>query len=200
MVSLYLGIAGLAIFVAAVGVLGVWVRQQPTRAVAERTSRIAHFLFFACLGAPVLVAAFVPGLTHLDPLVGLEPLPFMPLRLVVGAALAVPGLYLMGASNVALRSLGTGANAFRLTQRIVHGNVYEHTRNPMSLGYYLLCVAIGLLSGSTLLTLYVLLGLIPAHLFFLKFFEERELPLRLGSSYEAYRARVPFLVPTGRRH
>lgn len=65
----------------------------------------------------------------------------------------------------------------------------------MSLGYYLSTLGLSFLIGSTLLTLYVLIGLIPAHLFFLKFFEERELELRFGESYKHYKREVPFLIP-----
>jgi protein-S-isoprenylcysteine O-methyltransferase Ste14 len=92
--------------------------------------------------------------------------------------------------------LGSGANAFRLTKQIVETDIYKYTRNPMSLGYYLGGLAIGFISGSTLFTLYVLLGIIPAHLFFLKFFEEFELELRLGESYKAYKLKTSFLIPT----
>ncbi len=65
----------------------------------------------------------------------------------------------------------------------------------MSLGYYLIGLSIAFLSGSTLLMLYVLLGIIPAHLFFLKFFEELELDLRFGETYQQYKRQVPFLFP-----
>jgi protein-S-isoprenylcysteine O-methyltransferase Ste14 len=91
--------------------------------------------------------------------------------------------------------LGSGANAFRLTRQIVAGDIYKYTRNPMSLGYYLLSPSLGFISGSTLVTLAVLLGLVPAHLFFLKFFEELELGLRFGESYEQYKQKAPFLIP-----
>ena len=101
----------------------------------------------------------------------------------------------MGMSNISLRALGSGANAFRLTQRIVDKDVYQYTRNPMSLGYYLIGLALGFISGSTLLTLYVVLGIIPVHLFTLKFFEEFELDLRLGEPYRQYKQKVPFLIP-----
>ena len=53
----------------------------------------------------------------------------------------------------------------------------------------------GFISGSTLLTLYVLFGVVPAHLFFLRFFEELELELRLGESYKEYKQKTPFLIP-----
>ena len=92
--------------------------------------------------------------------------------------------------------MGSGANAFRLTKQIVETDIYKYTRNPMSLGYYLFSLGVGFISGSTLLTLYVLLGLIPAHVFFLRFFEELELELRVGESYQAYKQNTSFLIPT----
>jgi protein-S-isoprenylcysteine O-methyltransferase Ste14 len=101
----------------------------------------------------------------------------------------------MGASNILLRAVGSGANAFKLTQRIVAKDIYQFTRNPMSLGYYLIGLGIAFISGSTLLTLYVLLGIIPAHLITIKFFEEMELELRFGEPYREYKQSVPFLFP-----
>lgn len=195
MVVLYLGLLGLLAFVVGAGILGLWLRRHPSKDNAERSSRIMHFLFFAGLGTPLLISIFYPGLTHLDELVGLSPFPGRPFFLILGIILAIPGLYLLGISNKSLRALGSGANAFRLTKRIVEKDIYKHTRNPMSLGYYLLALGAGFISGSTLLTLYVLLGIIPAHLFFLKFFEERELELRLGESYKLYKRKVSFLIP-----
>ncbi len=195
MIALYLGLLGLFAFLMGVGILGVWLRGHPSKENAEKSSRVMHFLFFAGLGAPIVVAFFSPGLRHLDNLVGLNPLPFQPLFLVVGILVALPGLYLMGASNTSLRALGSGANAFRLTRRVVANDVYQYTRNPMSLGYYLIGLSIAFLSGSTLLTLYVVFGIIPAHLFFLKFFEELELQLRFSESYMLYKQKVPFLFP-----
>lgn len=195
MITLYIGLLGLLAFVIGTVVLGLELRRSPASDKAERSSRVMHFLFFAGLGAPFLLGIFYPGLTRLDALVGLEPLPGRPLSLAAGAILGLPGLYLLGASNRLLRALGSGANAFRLTRRVVAWDVYKHTRNPMSLGYYLACLGLSLAIGSTLLTLYVLLGLIPAHLFYLKFFEERELELRFGEPYNQYRQEVPFLIP-----
>ncbi len=197
MLAIYLGLLGLFAFVAGVLACGIWLRRNPTRVNAEKSSRIMHFLFFSGLGAPFLVALIFPGLNNLDRLLGLPPLPFAPVCLAIGVLLALPGLYLLGASNRLLRAIGSGANAFRLTQRIVAGDVYQYSRNPMSLGYYLAALSIALLCGSSLLTLYVLLGIIPAHLFFLKFFEERELELRFGQTYQQYRQKVPFLFPRG---
>lgn len=195
MSALYLGTLGIITFVAGAAILGLWLRRSPSKENADRASRVMHFLFFAGLGLPPLVAAIYPGLTRLDAQVGLEPLPWGPLRLAAGVIVSIPGVYLLVVSNKLLRALGDGANAFRLTKHVVAQDIYQRTRNPMSLGYYLAALGLSLLIGSTVLTLFVLIGLVPAHLFFLKFFEECELELRLGLPYLQYKREVPFLIP-----
>lgn len=195
MFTYYLILIGLLFFVMGAAVLGVWLRRYPSKGNAEKSSRIMHFLFFAGMNAPLFIGLFYPGLTHFDEVVGLKSLPWRTFFLVLGIILAIPGLYLLAITNKVLRALESGANAFILTKRIVAANIYQHTRNPMSLGYYLFSLGVGFISGSTILTLYILLGLIPAHVFFLKFFEALELELRFGESYLEYRKSVPFLIP-----
>jgi protein-S-isoprenylcysteine O-methyltransferase Ste14 len=195
MFVLYLGLVGLLAFTVGAGILGAWLRKNPTKENAEKSSRVMHFLFFAGLVAPGSIMLFYPGLTHLDGLVGLQPLPWKSFFLVAGILLGIPGLYFLGISNKLLRALGSGANAFRLTKQIVETDVYQRTRNPMSFGYYLGALGLGFVSGSRLLTLVVILGVIPAHVFFLKYFEEVELELRFGEPYKQYKQKVPFLIP-----
>jgi len=199
MFVLYLGFGCLLVFTLGAGILGIQLRRIPEKSNAEKFSRIMHFLYFACLGTPFVISLFYPGLTNLDQLLSLDPLPWKTGFLIIGIFLMVPGLYFFAVSNKLLRSLGSGANAFRLTKNTVVTDIYQYTRNPMSLGYYLSALALGFISGSTLLTVYVLLGIIPAHLFFLKFFEEFELELRLGESYMAYKQQTPFLFPNFRQ-
>jgi protein-S-isoprenylcysteine O-methyltransferase Ste14 len=175
--------------------LGACLRRHPGKRSAEITSRILHFLFWLGI-VPAAGLGFVyPGLTHFDRELGLSPLPRHWVLLTVGALGLLIGTYLLVVSNVALRLWGQGANAFVLTQRLVVGNIYERMRNPMSLGLYLWSVGIGLLVGSTYLTLGALLVVIPVHIFYLKYFEEYELALRMGPSYLEYKRRVPFLLP-----
>ncbi len=195
MIVLYLGLFGLLAFVFGAGILGLWLRKNQSKENAEKSSRIMHFLFFAGLIFPSIIGLFHPGITHLDELVGLKSLTPKLLFLVVGIILIIPGLYFLVISNKLLRALGNGANAFRLTKKIVENDVYKTTRNPMSLGFYLFALAFGLIWGSTLITLGVLFGLIPAHIFFLKYFEELELELRFGEPYKEYKQKTPFLIP-----
>ena len=195
MIVLYLGLFGLLAFILGVGILGLWLRNNQSKENAEKFSRIMHFLFFAGLVAPGLIGIFYPGPTHFDELVGLTSLPLKPLFLVGGIILAIPSLYFLVISNKLLRALGSGTNAFILTKKVVGQDIYKYTRNPMSLGYYLLIVSIGFISNSTLITFGGLLGVIPAHIFFLKYFEELELEIRFGQSYKEYKQKTPFLFP-----
>jgi len=200
MFTIYLMVLGAVVFAVSVLILGLWLRKNPTKENAEKSSRILHFMFFVCYGVPITLGIFTPGLTHLDQLIGLEPLPLKTLFLVLGILLTFPGLYLFVVTNIFLRTLGSGANAFRLTKKIVAEDIYKRTRNPMSLGYYLILLALGFVLGSTTLTLVVALGFIPAHLFFIKYFEERELELRFGREYLEYKKNVPFLIPRFKRN
>jgi protein-S-isoprenylcysteine O-methyltransferase Ste14 len=195
MFTLYWVLVGLAVFAGGVAVLGVWLRKNPSKDNAEKSSRVMHFLFFAGMVTPPLVGLFYPGLTHFDERIGLKPLPWKPVFFALGILLAVPGFYFMIITNKLLRALGSGANAFILTKRVVADDIYRRTRNPMSLGFYLLALATSFISGSTFVTLAVVLGLIPSHIFFLKYFEDLELELRFGESYLEYKKRVPFLIP-----
>jgi len=195
MLILYLALLGIVAFTLGVWITGAWLRQYPSKVNAEKSSRIVHFLFFAGLGAPFLISIFNPGFSYLDELIGLDMLTFKFFFTIIGIVALIPGLYFLGASYNLIRTIGKGANAFRLTKHVVVQDVYERTRNPMSLGYYLFSLSAGFISGSTFLTIYVLLGIIPAHLFFLKYFEELELELRFGESYKEYKRKVPFLIP-----
>jgi protein-S-isoprenylcysteine O-methyltransferase Ste14 len=195
MFTIYYVIIGIIAFFIAAFILGLWLRGRRTKANAEKSSRVMHFLFFAGLVAPPIVGVIYPGLTHFDTLLGLPSLPFKPFFLVLGIILAMPGLYFLGVTNKLLRSLGSGTNAFILTKRIVDDEIYKRTRNPMSLGFYLFALALAFASSSTFVLLAASLGLIPAHAFFLKYFEELELELRFGESYLDYKRSVPFLFP-----
>ena len=195
MFTIYYTLIGIAAFFIAALVLGAWLCAHRTKENAERSSRVMHFFFFAGLVAPPLVAIVYPGLTRFDALLGLPSLPFKPFFLALGIILAIPGLYFLAVTNKLLRSLGSGTNAFILTKKIVDDDIYKRTRNPMSLGFYLFALALAFASSSTSLLFAVSLGLIPAHAFFLKYFEETELELRFGESYLEYKKTVPFLIP-----
>jgi protein-S-isoprenylcysteine O-methyltransferase Ste14 len=195
MLTLWSQVIGVAAFTLATLVLGVQMRRTPTKEAAHRLSRISHTFFWLAFFAPAFAGIITPGLTHFDALLGLPSLPWPVARWVLGVPLVLVGGYCASSSMRALKVRGAGMMAFQLTQQVVDTQVYERVRNPMSLGLYLQFVGVSLLVGSTWLLFASVVLYIPAHAFNLKFFEERELSARHGPSYDAYRARVPFLVP-----
>jgi len=138
-------------------------------------------------------------LTEYDELLGIPPLPFPMISQVTGALVMLIGVGFFLISIGVLLDRGEGLPAFELTKKLAAKDIYKRTRNPMSLGFYLICIGLSLLGGSTFFILWLLLVLIPVHVFFLKYFEERELEIRFGETYREYKQKVPFLIPTFRR-
>jgi protein-S-isoprenylcysteine O-methyltransferase Ste14 len=195
MIVIILQIIGIVIFTTGILWLGRWVRRAPEKEAAEKASRTSHLMLYVCLIFPGLIGILYPGLTHYDELLGFLSLPFHSMILIIGIILTVTGVILMSLSQQSLNKIGKGAAAFLLTKQVVSKRVYRWIRNPMSLGYYLMCLGVSLLARSTSLTLGTLLVVIPVHIFYLKYFEEVELDIRYGQSYREYKQRVPFLLP-----
>jgi protein-S-isoprenylcysteine O-methyltransferase Ste14 len=187
---------GVVAFLVGTVFVGVRIRQQPTAEAAHRLSQVMGVLYWLGLVAPVLAGVVYPGLTRFDAVLGLPSLPPSPVLAALGWVLVVVGALLVMASSRALKVVGSGFPAFVLTTTVVHQRVYQWLRNPMSLGWYLQCIGVSLIAHSTYLLVASILVEIPVHLFYLVYFEEHELRARYGPSYEDYRARVPFLIPS----
>ncbi len=196
---IYIQIIGCGIFFLSTIFLGIFLRKYPLEKVRETTTMALHFIVFVTFLLPVLLGIFYPGLFAYDDLLGIKSLPYKPLRVTLGVILIPIGIFLVAISNFALLNHGHGQAAFFLTKHVVNGFIYKIMRNPMSLGFYLGCLALGFLSGSTYFTLWILIEVIPVHIFFLKFFEEKELEIRFGTPYMEYRKKVPFLIPVLRK-
>jgi len=146
MVAIVLQMLAWLAFLVGTLILGAWLRCHPCKRNAETTSRILHLLFWMGVVPAAGLGVLYPGLTGFDPKLGLAALPRHPLLLAAGAAGLLVGTYLIVVSNIALALSGDGAGAFLLTRRLVAANVYQRTRNPMSLGLYLEAVGLGLLT------------------------------------------------------
>ncbi|MFT3837386.1 MAG: methyltransferase [Myxococcaceae bacterium] len=195
MITIYLQLIAASSFVVATVVLGIGIRRSPTPEAAQRLSRVSHAFFWGAMIAPEYLGVAYPGLWSFDALLGVPSLPWPVPRWVLGGALLLVGLFFVSGSIKALRKLGAGLMAFKLTQKVVSEDLYQRVRNPMSLGLYLQFTGVALLVGSTYLLAFTLLVYLPAHVFNLKYFEELELSARYGKPYDEYRTKVPFLVP-----
>jgi len=118
------------------------------------------------------------------------------LEVVLGAASIVAGLSWLGWSFVTQWRLGRGTPApFAAPQRLIVRGPYRLCRNPIQLGamaYYFGLGAglVNLTAGLFWLVVFLILGSV-----YHKFIEEKELLIRFGPDYEAYRQRTPFLIP-----
>jgi len=97
-------------------------------------------------------------------------------------------------ANLAIDAFGAPF-AVALSRRLASGGFYRRTRNPMALATIAWFVAIGLSLQSAAFVFWVVLVLTPAELEYLEVYEERELEIRFGNDYLAYRAKTPFLLP-----
>ncbi|MFX4261887.1 methyltransferase family protein [Pelotomaculum propionicicum] len=197
MILIYLQVAGCAILVVSSFVLGIWLKRHPSKNAAEITSRIMHF--FIIIAWVIPIGTGFTMLTEYDELLSMPSLPFPMISQVTGALVMLIGFGFFVISIAVLLDRGGGLPAFELTNKLAAKDIYKHTRNPMSLGVYLICIGLSILGGSTFFILWSLIVIIPAHVFFLKYFEERELEIRFGDPYREYRRKVPFLIPNFRK-
>lgn len=87
-----------------------------------------------------------------------------------------------------------GFNTFLQPQLVVTG-AFKYCRHPMALGLYSFYAAFFILYPSPYTLISIFLGLIPAHLFFLVYYEQWELEVRFGQQFLDYKARTPFIFP-----
>jgi protein-S-isoprenylcysteine O-methyltransferase Ste14 len=188
-------VVGVLVFVIATFVCGRLIRRNPNLDYAQRPIRIVHFCYWFFLVLPAGVAAAYPGLTRLDAVLGLRSLPGEVLVSVLGGLLFLVGWYYMSASSMLLARMGKGAMAFKFPKLVVSNGVYDHVRNPMALGSYLSLLGAGLMTHSTFFFFFNLLVWVPSHIYYVRYFEEFEVELRLGGTYIEYKQRTPFLIP-----
>ncbi len=114
---------------------------------------------------------------------------------VIGALMTIGGIILMGWSISIQYTLGKGTPFPKFaTQRLITTGPYAYTRNPMTLGAFLLCLGIAMGMGSMPVILLVLI-IFSALLTFIYRHETRELTERFGEEYLEYRKRTPFFIP-----
>jgi protein-S-isoprenylcysteine O-methyltransferase Ste14 len=120
----------------------------------------------------------------------------LPIPSVIGLLLVV----ITGAAsfvtvvNLALK--GFGAPFFiALSRKLAADWLYAWTRNPMVLASLAFLLSLGIWFQSALFVLWVLIVVVPALLFVVRVYEERELELRFGASYREYKSKTPMLLP-----
>ena len=114
---------------------------------------------------------------------------------VIGALMTIGGIFLVGWSISIQYTLGKGTPFPKVaTQQLITTGPYTYTRNPMTLGAFLLYLGIAVGMGSMPVILLILV-IFTALLTFIYRHETRELTERFGREYLEYRKRTPFFIP-----
>jgi protein-S-isoprenylcysteine O-methyltransferase Ste14 len=161
--------------------------RQPTPSRAVWITTFVHY----AMGIPFGAALIQVVTTHQDWSDWKIPIPVeigLSLVIITGAAC------LLTVINLALKGLGAPF-AIALSRKLASDWLYAWTRNPMVLAALAWLVSLGIWFQSTLFVLWVLVLFIPALLFFVKVYEERELEIRFGASYLDYKSKTPMLFP-----
>jgi protein-S-isoprenylcysteine O-methyltransferase Ste14 len=175
--------------------LGMSLKRYPSKSFAEAITATIHIVLFCAYIFPLFLVLFRENFTQYDLMLGL-PLSGFPTGLqIFGTILLIFGIILGFASVLTLAVFGVGLPAIVLSEKLAARGLYTRTRNPMSLGFYIMLISFALLRGSIFFILWSLIVIISTHICFLKFFEERELESRFGQPYLEYKKRVPFLIP-----
>jgi protein-S-isoprenylcysteine O-methyltransferase Ste14 len=143
---------------------------------------------------PGMATIVVPALLVRDPA-------FTPVGAVAGAALIAAGLWLFVGTVRLLARVGEGTLApWDPTSRLVGLGPYEHVRNPMITGVFLILLGEAALFGSWAVLAWAGVFAL-ANALWIPLVEEPGLVQRFGADYERYSADVPRWLPRlrGRR-
>jgi protein-S-isoprenylcysteine O-methyltransferase Ste14 len=161
--------------------------RKPTVNCAARVTMFVHYSLGILIGVPICRAL----ITHQDWYGWMVPIPIeigLFLVIVTGTVL------LLTVINLALKGLGAPF-AIALTRKLAVDWMYAWTRNPMVFAGLVFLLSLGIWFQSVLFLLWVVMLFAPALLFFVKVYEERELEIRFGASYQEYKSRTPMLFP-----
>jgi len=162
---------------------------HPDTVRAQWASLFVHYGEMIVLGVSIFPAIRIVQEEYLDQ----TPFSFPPiigqvLMMVTGLAAALTVL------NLAIRGLGLPFAA-KLSSRLATDWMYGWTRNPMGLCTFAFLCSIGVRYWCMWWFVVLLVCLVPGWIFFVRYFEERELEIRFGAPYLAYRAATPMFWP-----
>ncbi len=131
----------------------------------------------------------------IDRWLGFPALILEPLNLIFGVLLILLGWFFAIWSIYTQFTIGRGTPVpLMATQKLIIQPPYSYCRNPMALGAVVMYLGVAVLIGSIAAVMLVFIG--AAALFtYIKVLEEKEMEMRFGAEYLAYRQQTPFLIP-----
>jgi len=182
-------IIGGVVAVAPISSLGrFFLNKYPTAKHTFWSNMIIHFSIMICLGASIIRA-----ILSAESWKGVI-IPFP--KEISFIFLIISGFFtILTTIYLALRGLGAPFALIANSKYLVSEWLYARTRNPMVLAIIIFLLSLGSYFQSTGFILWVLTLVLPAWIFFLKIYEEKELEIRFGETYLEYKTRTPLLLP-----
>lgn len=151
---------------------------------------VAGIIFLVILpGGLILLGRF------LDKVLNWQPVLYQPANIIVGVLGILCGWGLGLWSNYVQFNIGRGTPVpLMATQKLIIQPPYSFCRNPMALGAIVMYIGVAILIGSISAVILVLFGAVVL-LLYIKLLEEKEMELRFGSEYLAYKKQTPFIIP-----
>ena len=135
---IYVQLIGCVITLICSIVLGLWLKKHPSKSTAVTITLNIHLVLFCAYIVPLFLVLFGEDLTQYDRMLGL-PLSGFPAGLkIVGTIMLILGIFLGFASVLTLLFYGMGLPAIYLSEKLAAKGFYTFTRNPMSLGFYIM--------------------------------------------------------------
>ena len=157
--------------------------------------RFIALLLLAPIFLFLLPYFFIRVGARLDQWLQLTPVLYRPFNLILGWLLILLG-WLFGIwANYSQFTIGRGTPVpLMATQKLIVQPPYTYCRNPMALGAIVMYLGVAILFRSIGAVILVLLfaGLL---LIYIKRIEEKEMEIRFGEEYLAYKRQTPFLIP-----
>jgi len=167
---------------------GRWILdKQPTISRAILITTVIHYSLAILLGSAIIEAMRFAQNWKLWPI---SVSPWIGFAIMISSCIILALIVF----NLALKGLGAPF-AIALTRTVAKDWIYAWTRNPMVLSGLAFLIGVGLWLQSTLFMLWLLIILSPAILIYLRIYEERELEIRFGETYLAYKLKTPLIWP-----
>lgn len=154
-------------------------------------SVVLQSVVFGAAG-PLVLCLIAP---YLDRAMGFSSFRGGMIALVTGVVFAVEGFVFAAWAVLTQYRIGLGTpSPLMPTRRLVVEGPFAFCRNPMTFGAFFYYLGVSLLAGSPAAVI-VTVFLFSMLLLYIKRVEEKELELRFGEDYRAYRERTSFIIP-----
>jgi protein-S-isoprenylcysteine O-methyltransferase Ste14 len=136
--------------------------------------------------ATLAIACVLQWLVPLGWFAGLD----LPVRIGIGAVIALSGLVTTSAGRRALIKSGTNVSPSQPTTQLVTEGVFGHTRNPVYVGVSVALCGLALIFDLDWILLLIVPSFVLLHFAVVRR-EEHYLERKFGDAYRHYKARVP---------